>query len=151
MMCMHAVLSAPSRRVSALLLVTMSLLCSTAQAADSSLFRDLAPDTADLTQYRWHQRPVVLFAPSATDANYLQQMAMLKNHQDALAERDIIVFSDTSPADKGQLRAQLQPKGFEMVLVGKDGGMKLRETTPLSAEALLSTIDRMPMRQAKTD
>ncbi|PLR33280.1 hypothetical protein CYR55_16980 [Chimaeribacter californicus] len=144
-------LSAPSRPVSALLLVAASLLFSTAQAADSSLFRALAPDTADLTQYRWQHRPVVLFAPSATDAHYLQQIEMLKDHQDALAERDIIVFSDTSPADKGQLRSQLQPKGFEMVLVGKDGGMKLRETTPLSAEALLSTIDRMPMRQAKTD
>jgi len=34
------------------------------------------------------------------------------------------------------------------VLVGKDGGMKLRETRPVSAEALLLLIDRMPMRQA---
>ena len=148
---MHTRLSAPARGSVALLAALAFLWCSAAPAADSGLFRALAPDTADLTQYRWKHRPVVIFAPSATDARYVQQIAMLKKHQDALAERDIIVFSDTSPADKGQMRAQLQPKGFDMVLVGKDGGMKLRETTPLSAEALLSTIDRMPMRQAKTD
>lgn len=127
------------------------LLCNAALAADNSLFRPLAPDTADLNQYRWHNRPVVIFAPSAKDADYIQQIAILNHNQAELAERDIIVLSDTSPAAHGQLRSQLKPQGFAVVLVGKDGGMKLRDTTPLSAEVLLSTIDRMPMRKAETN
>ena len=76
---------------------------------------------------------------------------MLEKHKSELTEREIIVLSDTSPNENGTLRKQLNPKGFEVVLVGKDGGMKLRETTPLSTEVLLSTIDRMPMRQARLD
>lgn len=127
------------------------ILSNAAVAAESSLFHALSPDTADLNQYRWHNRPVVIFAPSEKDARYQQQIAMLKANPSGLAERDIIVLTDNAPNQSGQLRSQLKPKGFEVVLVGKDGGMKLRETTPISSEALLSTIDQMPMRKAKLD
>ncbi|MDO6409934.1 DUF4174 domain-containing protein [Pantoea phytobeneficialis] len=136
---------------SLLLAALLLVLCSAAHAAESSLFRTLPPDTADLSQYRWHSRPVVIFAPSTQDASYLEQMAMLEKAQTALAERDVIVLTDTAPTKQGQLRSQLQPKGFEVVLVGKDGGMKLRDTRPISSEILLSTIDQMPMRKANLD
>jgi len=131
--------------------LVLGLLFSPAHAADTTLFRTVTPETANLDGYRWQHRPVVIFAPSAQDPAYLEQMAMLQKSQAELAERDIVVLSDTSPAANGKLRSQLQPQGFELVLVGKDGGMKLRETTPLSSEVLLSTIDKMPMRKANRD
>jgi len=134
-----------------LLAALLLMLCIAAHAVESNLFRTLPPDTADLNQYRWNMRPVVIFAPSAKDASYLEQMAMLEQSQIALAERDIIVLIDTVPTKNGQLRSQLKPKGFEVVLVGKDGGMKLRDTRPISSEVLLSTIDQMPMRKANLD
>lgn len=134
-----------------LLLTTIALLMSinNVYAVEDSLFQPLSPKVSDLTQYRWHNRPLVIFAPSKTDPAYVAQMAMLEKQKAELADRDIIVFSDTSPTANGTLRKQLNPKGFEVVLVGKDGGMKLRETTPLDTEVLFSTIDKMPMRQAK--
>ena len=136
-----------------LLLRTIALMMSinNVHAAEDSLFQPLSPRVSDLTQYRWHNRPLVIFAPSKTDPAYITQMSMLEKQQAELAERDIIVLIDTSPTANGTLRKQLNPKGFEVVLVGKDGGMKLRETTPLDTEVLLSTIDKMPMRQAKLD
>lgn len=73
---------------------------------------------------------------------------MLEQSKADLADRDIIVLSDTSPAASGQLRSQFKPDGFEVVLVGKDGGVKIRQKTPLTSEDLLATIDRMPMRKA---
>jgi len=76
-------------------------------------------------------------------------MAMLKKSHVDLVERKIIVLSDTSPAAQGYLRSQFKPKGFEIILTGKDGGVKLREQTPLTKEVLLATIDVMPMRKAK--
>ena len=130
----------------------MTLLClvlgNTAHAAENAMFRVLAADSATLDAYRWKKRPVILFAASQQDAKYIEQVRMLKQQQPALEERDIIVLTDTSPDTKSTLRSQLKPEGFEIVLVGKDGGIKLRETSPLSAEVLLSTIDRMPMRKA---
>lgn len=136
-----------------LLLITIALMMSinNVHAAEDSLFQPLSPKVSDLTQYRWHNRPLVIFAPSKTDPAYITQMSMLEKQQAELAERDIIVLIDTSPTANGTLRKQLNPKGFEVVLVGKDGGMKLRETTPLDTEVLLSTIDKMPMRQARLD
>ena len=136
-----------------LLLITIALMMSinNVYAAQESLFQPLSPKVSDLTQYRWHNRPLVIFAPSKTDPAYITQMSMLEKQQAELAERDIIVLIDTSPTANGTLRKQLNPKGFEVVLVGKDGGMKLRETTPLDTEVLLSTIDKMPMRQARLD
>lgn len=134
-----------------LLLITIALMMSinNVHAAEDPLFQPLSPKVSDLSQYRWHHRPLVIFAPSKTDPAYVAQMAMLEKQKSELAERDIIVLSDTSPMANGILRKQLNPKGFEVVLVGKDGGMKLREQTPLDTEVLLSTIDKMPMRQAR--
>jgi hypothetical protein len=136
-----------------LLLLTSCLVLAInrTEAAEAPLFQPLSPQVADLNQYRWHNRPLVIFAPSKTDPAYVEQMAMLEKHTAELTEREVIVLSDTTPNDNGALRKQLNPKGFEVVLVGKDGGMKLRETTPLSSEVLLSTIDKMPMRQARLD
>ncbi|WP_312239595.1 DUF4174 domain-containing protein [Pantoea sp.] len=152
-MRMTSLFPAPSCLRSGVLLALSLLLASlaTARAADGTLFRSLNPNVADLNQYQWRNRPVVIFAPSEKDADYIRQIKMLEQSRAALAERDIIVLSDTAPAKNGHLRSQLQPHGFEVVLVGKDGGIKIREKAPVSSEALLSTIDRMPMRQNDQD
>lgn len=36
---------------------------------------------------------------------------------------------------------------FLAVLIGKDGGVKLRETSPVETDRLFNLIDSMPMRQ----
>ena len=38
---------------------------------------------------------------------------------------------------------------FEVVLIGLDGGVKLRKESPLSKEDLYAIIDGMPMRRAE--
>lgn len=139
-------------KINQLLITAMLLLlCRAAMANDGDLFQPLSPESAELNQYKWQKRPLVIFAPFKNDADYLQQMAMLEKNKVQLAERDIVVLSDTAPKDHGKLRAQLNPKGFEVVLVGKDGGMKLRDQKPISAEVLFSTIDQMPMRRARSE
>ncbi|RZK33884.1 MAG: DUF4174 domain-containing protein, partial [Hymenobacter sp.] len=36
---------------------------------------------------------------------------------------------------------------FSVVLIGKDGGVKLAQTQPLAPENLFGTVDKMPMRK----
>ena len=130
-------------------MLTLSLFfCSSALTAGTTMFYSLPPEAANLEQYQWRSRPVVIFAPSEKDADYVRQIAMLEKSKADLENRDIIVLSDTTPAASGQLRTQFKPEGFEVILVGKDGGVKIRQKTPLTSEDLLSTIDRMPMRKA---
>ncbi|MGR3370307.1 MAG: DUF4174 domain-containing protein [Sagittula sp.] len=122
-------------------------LAGSAAAADNALFLRLSPDREDLEAYRWSVRPVLVFAPDSDDAQYTEQIALLRAAEAGLAERDIVVLTDTAPDEKGRLRAALAVDGFEVLLVGKDGGVKLRQETPLSVDDLFATIDAMPMRQ----
>ena len=123
-----------------------SLPLSQALAADR-VGQALAPDMATLERYRWQARPVLIFAPSPEDPSYRAATAQLTALRDGLAERDIVVLVDTDPDAGGALRNRLGAEGFEMLLVGKDGGVKMRAGEVIAPETLFATIDRMPMRQ----
>ena len=104
-------------------------------------------DNDNLTEFLWQNRPVVVFADSPNDPRFEQQMALLKSRSAALATRDVVVLTDTDPASGSELRKNLRPRGFMMVLIGKDGGVKLRKASPWDVRELSRVIDKMPMRQ----
>lgn len=104
-------------------------------------------DMPDLSEFRWKKRPVLVFADSADDPAYIEQLELLQARTGALVERDVIVLTDTDPAAKSALRLKMRPRGFMLVLVGKDGGIKLRKPFPWSVREITRSIDKMPMRQ----
>ena len=104
-------------------------------------------DMPDLSEFRWKNRPVVVFADSDADPAFIEQMALLQARPGTLAERDVVVLTDTDPAAKHPLRLKMRPRGFMLVLVGKDGGIKLRKPFPWSVREISRSIDKMPMRQ----
>jgi hypothetical protein len=122
---------------------------SACQAASETrqLFRSLQLAQEALDQYLWKNRPVLLFAPSERDEAYGLQMETLAADKSGLAERHIVVLSDVRAHGGSQLREALEIDGFEIVLIGKDGGVKLRSKTPLDVEKLYAVIDSMPMRR----
>ena len=101
----------------------------------------------DLKQFVWEKRPLIVFADSPNDPNFNQQMELLHNQAEELAERDVIVLTDTDPDGQSQLRRTLRPRGFALVLVGKDGAVKLRKPFPWDVRELSRSIDKMPMRK----
>ena len=50
-------------------------------------------------------------------------------------------------AGKSTLRKTLHPKGFNWVLIGKDGKIKLRKPFAWDMRELSRVIDKMPIRQ----
>lgn len=116
-------------------------------ASGPDLVRPLPVGTGDLRDYRWEKRPVLVFAPSEADPDYRRQLALLTAAREGLAERDVVVLTDAAPERLGRLRTGLAVEGFALLLVGKDGGVKLRETAPVTPERLFALIDRMPMRR----
>ncbi len=103
--------------------------------------------TEDLIKFRWKKRPVVVFADSTEDPAFIEQIELLEERVDALRERDVVVVTDTDPAARSALRLKMRPRGFMLVLVGKDGKLKLRKPFPWDVREISRSIDKMPIRQ----
>lgn len=105
------------------------------------------PEDNPLSLYLWEKRPVVVFADTAEDPQFRRQMELLAEEADMLEERDVVVLTDTDPAARGPLRTELRPRGFQLVIIGKDGGVKLRKPRPWTVREIGRVIDKMPLRQ----
>jgi hypothetical protein len=116
---------------------------------------------SDLGQYQWKKRLLLVFAPSDHDAAYQKLNEQLQTSAKELAERDLMVFHllaaekgwvDETPISKDSVRSLYQEYGVRdetltLVLIGKDGGEKMRQTPPFDLQAIFERIDAMPMRQ----
>lgn len=108
---------------------------------------------ATLQAARWQRRVLLVYAPTPADADLRRQRQLLETARPALQARDVVVqeviASQLSAPDRRYLHDRLgvPAAGFAVLLLGKDGGVKRRETAPLPPAALFSTIDAMPMRQ----
>ncbi|GFE48456.1 hypothetical protein So717_02090 [Roseobacter cerasinus] len=104
-------------------------------------------EDADLNQFKWKNRPVVVFSDSADNPAFVEQMRLLEERPAELIERDVVVITDTDPDAGSELRRKLRPRGFMLVLMGKDGAVKLRKPFPWDVREISRSIDKMPMRQ----
>ena len=141
------------------LLVSATAVAVTAQQAPQDL----------LTTLHHLARPVLIFAGPG-DARAPEQYKALQQHGEASKERQVHVIllagspvsripegnagpvtSIASPAEQLALRKRFHVKedAFAVILVGKDGGEKMRSDKPIPWETLESTIDAMPMRQTE--
>ena len=128
--------------------ITVILLAISAHKAQASenYFLKVEKNT-NLEGFEWTQRPIVIFANSEKDPNYISQMEFLSEDFNALKERDIIVLVDTKPDNSSFLRKRLRPHGFAFILIGKDGQVKLRKPSPWNIREIARVIDKMPIRQ----
>lgn len=136
------------KRLIPLILLAFSAFPIAAQeVVDPPLALTLLPaDEVNLNDLVWVARPVIVFADTVADPRYKEQIALLSARPADLAERDVVVIVDTDPAAKSEIRQKLRPRGFMLVLIGKDGGVKLRKPLPWDVRELTRVIDKMPMR-----
>ena len=104
-------------------------------------------DTVELDSLVWEKRPVIVFADSPNDPRFIQQMEFINARLDALAERDVIVLTDTARGEDTALRLKLRPRGFMLTMIGKDGTVYLRKPLPWDVREITRVIDKTPMRQ----
>lgn len=107
----------------------------------------LPGDSVDLNEFLWTKRPLIVFADSPSDPRYAQQMAFLTAGLNDLADRDVVVLTDTARGEDTALRRKLHPRGFMLVLIGKDGNIYLRKPLPWNVREIGRVIDKLPMRQ----
>jgi Domain of unknown function (DUF4174) len=109
-----------------------------------------AVEQPTLEDLRWVARPVVVFADSPADPRFAQQISMLDERLPELEERDVVILIDTDPDAAGPLRKELRPRGFNLVLIDKDGTVVQRRPAPTTARELINLIDRLPSRRQET-
>ena len=130
----------------------------------------MAQDTVDpLRPLGVQARPLIVFAPTAEDARLAEQRSMIEKSYTKFAERDQVLISvggdaatvlgpprlaallpetmDAAATAALRERFNVAEGDFAVVLIGKDGAEKMRETAPLDTGKLFETIDAMPMRQ----
>jgi hypothetical protein len=115
----------------------------------------------DFEEYRWNNRPLFVFSSTPDREDYQKQLRDLSSKEGGIEDRDMIVhlvleegnsFVGDLPLENEAVRQlqekfEIDPAGFVVILVGKDGGVKLRkeEYTPMSD--IFDLIDSMPMRR----
>lgn len=107
----------------------------------------LLTEASSLAPFLWVARPVVVFADTPNDPRFIQQIELLQARKEQLFQRDVVVIADTDPATPSEIRRQLRPRGFSIVLIGKDGRVNLRKPEPWDVRELTRAIDKMPLRQ----
>ena len=142
------------------ILLFLLLSFSMAQAGENNSVADL-----DLDALRWKNRVFLLFSHSESDASFQAQKKGLAFGAEGVVERDLVILEIT---EQGQSRAGnqllseksvqeirkrfgLQTGTFQVLLIGKDGGVKLRSSEPVSMKDLFGLIDSMPMRQQEME
>jgi len=92
-------------------------------------------------------RPLVVFADSPNDPNFIRQMELLAEGYPVLAERDVLVVTDTDPAARSEWRLELRPRGFSLVIVDKDLKPVIRKPSPWTVREITAAIDKLPTRR----
>ncbi len=116
---------------------------------------------ADLGTYRWKYRLLLVMAPSASDPRLTAFEKRLSVRAEDVRDRDLLTLRlletvpsgpaehRISPEDVEALRRRYRaaPGGFAVILIGKDGGVKLVQDERVSLQAIFDLIDTMPMRR----
>ncbi|MEM8730867.1 MAG: DUF4174 domain-containing protein [Pseudomonadota bacterium] len=128
--------------------VAASMACAADEPAEPLAFGSVTTaGDIELDSFRWQARPIVVFADTPADPRFQQQLSMLEAEIDRLAERDVVILTDTDPDAQGPIRTSLRPRGFQVAVVAKDGTVVLRKPFPYSVREITRTIDKTPLRE----
>nr|WP_245924891.1 DUF4174 domain-containing protein [Aliiruegeria haliotis] len=117
----------------------------TAETASDLQFLDAADVVLD--DFLWTKRVLLVFAETEADPRFIQQLQLINQRPQDLVSRDVVVVLDTDPGAKSDVRKTLRPRGFALVMVDKDGVVKLRKPSPWSTREIGRTIDKTPLRR----
>jgi hypothetical protein len=90
-------------------------------------------------------RKLLIFGQDPTKLK--EQLTILHTDSSGVSERDIVITIVQN--EKDYKKYNVISGQFALLLIGKDGGEKLRSHTPVEKEAIFKLIDSMPMRQTE--
>lgn len=122
-----------------------------------------AADANPLSEFRWENRPLLIFATHADDPDVQQTRRALGAVACELNDRDMVIGwilergesrlgeASIDSATAGAIRSRLRIRqgAFAAVLIGKDGGVKARYAKAPELKEVFVLIDGMPMRRSE--
>ena len=111
----------------------------------------------NLDDFRWKNRIVLIMNPGPQNPLSDKQLKSFRLYKAEIKERDLLVFevNNTSVTDIFEAQRSLDPaeiphRNYEgIILLGKDGGIKLKKPFYVPPSELFELIDSMPMRRAE--
>jgi len=102
-----------------------------------------------LKNYRWKNRVIVLVAKKKDSKAFQMQLEAIVSKESELKDRDLItiLLSKDSVELRNELKIGLAFEGI--ILIGKDGGVKMREEFHVAPKKIFDLIDSMPMRRTE--
>lgn len=110
-----------------------------------------------LSKHQWNQRPLLIFFATENNDKLQRLRQTLSERRCDVAERDMVIIEvpgeartgDGLPEEAAELRRRfdVENDAFTVILVGKDGGEKIRLRDVPDLDVVFSLIDGMPMRQ----
>lgn len=113
----------------------------------------------DFKKHQWKNRVLIVSTIDDTSSDFLKQIDLLKNLDQELKERKLIVYQIVDDKYKVGFSSNFKSsnsisnkyvntkKGVQITLIGLDGGVKLKQNSVLITEKLFAIIDGMPMRK----
>ncbi len=127
-----------------------------------TLFTALLGSAQDLSKHRWENRLILLISDDENNPTLKAQIAEFTKDLTGLEERKLIIYQvmpeeykiilngdTTKQSSKLYKTYKKTEKGFEVLLLGLDGGIKHRQSELLPLEKLYAIIDAMPMRRSE--
>ncbi|WP_235892410.1 DUF4174 domain-containing protein [Mycolicibacterium hodleri] len=116
---------------------------------------------AELSDYRGERRPLLLFAPTESDPRLVEALRRIDTSRCDFVNREMVigvVVTEGKSTLDGQLinadesrrlvkQFAIRENTFSALLIGKDGGEKLRVNDVPDLHAIYAVIDAMPMRK----
>ena len=112
-------------------------------------------------QHLWKERVLVITALSPTSIGYKEQNQLLNSGKKGMKDRQLVVYRmyanhwlgpgkiplTSKEAEAVYEKYEIEKDTFSVVLIGKDGTVKLRKKDIVSTHELFRLIDSMPMRK----
>lgn len=103
----------------------------------------------DMNDYLWKNRVVLIFGDN-NDHRVKKQLKAFTTFAEELKDRDMLILVPKK-GEKPRLleRLSLDDSFSGLLLIGKDGGIKLNQSLVVHPKTLFDLIDAMPMRQSE--
>ena len=113
-----------------------------------------------IEKHKWDKRVIVVNARSESSVGYKRQEQLFNKGKLGMKERDLVIYKlypDHWIGPEGSLSQeealairevyQIPMDTFTVVLIGKDGSIKMKTDDLVSTRDIFALIDKMPMRR----